>query len=159
MKQDWATWTISINQRTYIQNMVEKFRLTNAKLVTMPMESRGQFTKEQSLLSLWEIMQMWGIPYSGAIRSTLWPVVILRLDIAFVISILSQFIQNPGEVHREALKHLIVYLGCTKNLWLTFGGGKQSSKGSVMLIGLDKNTGIPFLVTCSTWELELWCRV
>src|ERR1700733_11996822 len=56
--------------------------------------------------------------------------VILRLDAAFAVGILSQFIQNPGKVHWEALKCLIVYLGCTKNLWLTFGGhGKTILEG------------------------------
>ena len=31
-------------------------------------------------------------------------------------------IQNPGQAHWEALKCVIVYLECTKDLWLTFGG-------------------------------------
>ena len=37
------------------------------------------------------------------------------------VSLLSQFIQNPGLAHWEALKQVIVYLGSTKDLWLTFG--------------------------------------
>ena len=41
------------------------------------------------------------------------------------IGVLVQFIQNPGNVHWEALKHVIIYLESMKNLWLTFGG--QSS--------------------------------
>ena len=38
------------------------------------------------------------------------------------MSLLSQFIQNPGPAHWEVLKWVIVYLGSTKDLWLTFGG-------------------------------------
>ena len=38
------------------------------------------------------------------------------------MSTLLQFIQNPGPAHWEALKHVIVFLGTTKDLWLTFGG-------------------------------------
>ena len=38
------------------------------------------------------------------------------------MSILLQFIQNPGSAHWEALKHVIVFLGSTKDLWLTFSG-------------------------------------
>ena len=41
---------------------------------------------------------------------------------ALAISLLSQFIQNPGPAHWEALKWVIVYLGSTKDLWLTIGG-------------------------------------
>jgi hypothetical protein len=39
---------------------------------------------------------------------------------------LLQFIQNPGPAHWEGLKHVINYLGCTKNLWLTCGGKKNT---------------------------------
>jgi hypothetical protein len=40
--------------------------------------------------------------------------------------VLSQFIQNPGPAHWEGVKRVVNYLGCTKNLWLTFGGGKDA---------------------------------
>ena len=46
----------------------------------------------------------------------------LDISAAYAIGILSQFVQNPGQLHWEALKCVIVYLGCTKDLWLTFGG-------------------------------------
>jgi hypothetical protein len=42
----------------------------------------------------------------------------------FTVGILSQFIQNSGHVHWEALKQVMVYLGST-NLWLTFGRQTQ----------------------------------
>ena len=63
-----------------------------------------------------------GVPYAEAIGSVLWPVMILRPDCAFAVSTLAQFVQNPGEVHWEAIKRVMVYLGITKSLWLTFGG-------------------------------------
>ena len=62
-----------------------------------------------------------GILYTEVISSVLWPVVVSRPDAALAISLLSQFIQNPGPAHWEALKWVIVYLGSTKDLWLTFG--------------------------------------
>jgi len=130
VKRDRAARTISINQRAYIQNMVDKFRLTNAKAVATPMESGAQFSKEQGPSTLRQTARMRGVPYAEAIGSALWPVVISRPDAALAIGILSQFIQNPGQAHWEALKRVIVYLGCTKDLWLTFGGhGKTVVEG------------------------------
>ena len=67
-------------------------------------------------------MHMQGVPYAEAIRSALWPIVVSWPDTAYAVGVLSQFIQNPGQAHWEALKCVIVYLGCTKDLWLTFGG-------------------------------------
>jgi hypothetical protein len=53
-------------------------------------------------------------------------VIVSRPDVAYAAGVLSQFIQNPGPAHWEGVKQVINYLGSTKNLWLTFGGGKDS---------------------------------
>jgi len=50
-------------------------------------------------------------------------------DISFTISTLSQFLNNPGHAHWKAIKHIFQYLLRTKNLQLTFGGGKHGLEG------------------------------
>ena len=72
---------------------------------------------------------MWDILYAQAIGSVLWPVVISHPDVAFTVGILSQFIQNPGQVHWEGVKRVITYLGNTKDLWLTFGRCRNTILG------------------------------
>ena len=126
IKRDRDAKTIAINQRAYIENMVEKFRLTGAKPVSTPMEPGTQFTVDQCPSSVTQTQKMRGVPYSEAIGSVLWPVVVSRPDAAYAVGILSQFIQNPGPAHWEGLKRVINYLGSTKNLWLTFGGQKET---------------------------------
>ena len=69
---------------------------------------------------------MEGIPYFKAIGLVLWLMVVLRLDTAYAVGILLQFIQNPGPTHWEGVKRVIMYLGCTNNLWLTFGSNKKT---------------------------------
>ena len=57
---------------------------------------------------------------------------ISRPDCAFAILTLAQFVQNPGKIHWEALKQVMVYLGTMKHLWLMFGSGpltKSIAKG------------------------------
>jgi hypothetical protein len=94
------------------------------------MEPRAQFSKEQGPFTPTQAMQMQGVPYAEAVGSVLWPMIVLRLDVAFAIGILSQSIQNPGKVHWEGLKHVIVYLESIKDFWLTFGGcGKSLPEG------------------------------
>jgi hypothetical protein len=126
IKRDRQARTISINQQAYIESMVEKFRLTSAKQVATPMEANAQFSKLQSPSSLSQVARMKGVPYSEAIGSALWPVVVSRPDAAYAVGVLSQFIQNPGQAHWEGVKRVISYLGSTKSLWLTFGGRKEA---------------------------------
>jgi hypothetical protein len=68
-----------------------------------------------------QIARMKGVPYSEAIGSILWPVMVSRPDAAFAVSTLSQYIQT-GPAHWEGVKRVILYLLTTKNHWLTWGG-------------------------------------
>ena len=102
--------------------MVDKFRLTNSAPVATPMVTGATFSTADSPSTPMQVARMRGIPYAEVISSILWPVVISRPDAAFAVSTLLQFIQNPGPAHWEALKRVIVFLGTTKDLWLTFGG-------------------------------------
>ena len=111
-----------INQRVYIDSIIERFRLTNARPITTPMEPGVVLVKEQRPESSKRSMGMDNIPYSEAIRSVLWAAMNYRPDIAYAVGVLAQFIQKPDNLHWEALKCIIVYLGSTKDLWLTFGG-------------------------------------
>ena len=74
-----------------------------------------------------QLAKMCGVPYAEAIGSVLWPVMISRPDCAFAVSTLVQFVQNPTRAHWEAVKRIMVYLGTTRALWLTFSG-KRSAK-------------------------------
>ena len=117
--------TLVTNQCMYIISLTEKFRITNAKPVNTPMEPNVAYSNQQSPLTSNQVARMQGVPYSEGIGSILWPAVVSRLDIAYAVGILSQFIKNPGQSHWEALKRVITYLNTTKNLWLTFGGGSK----------------------------------
>jgi hypothetical protein len=59
----------------------------------------------------------------------MWAAVGTRPDIAFPVGILSKFLDNPGLVHWEAVKHVFRYLQGTKDLRLTYGAGKKGLEG------------------------------
>ena len=40
----------------------------------------------------------------------MWAAVATRPDIAFTVSLLSQFLKNPGELHWKAMKRILRYL-------------------------------------------------
>ena len=90
------------------------------------MEPGTQFSVEQCPSSINQQSKMKRIPYSEAIGTVLWAAVVSRPDIAYATGTLSQFIQNPGYTHWEGVKWIIVYLGSTKDKWLTFGGKTET---------------------------------
>ena len=52
-----------------------------------------------------------------------------RLDIAFVVGVVSQLMSNPSKKHWDALKSILRYLSGTKDKCLCLG------KGDVSIIG------------------------
>ena len=68
IRRDREAKTILINQRTYIESMVEKFRLTNAKSVSTPMDPNSQFSLKQCPSTIDQVAKMRGVPYSEAVR-------------------------------------------------------------------------------------------
>ena len=122
IKRDRKNKTISINQHAYLESLAEKFQLTNTKLVKTPIEPGTHYSKEQGPSTPNQVAKMNRVLYSEAIGSILWPAVVSRLDVAYAIGILSQFIQNPRPLHWEGVKHVITYLYSMKQYCLTFGG-------------------------------------
>ena len=59
------------------------------------------------------------ISYREAIGSLMWAAVATQPDIAFAASLLSQFLENPGELHWRAVKRAMRYLKGMKNYKLT----------------------------------------
>ena len=66
-----------------------------------------------------------------------------RPDIAFVMSMVAQFCQDPRPEHWEAVKCIYRYLLGTKKLALTFGEGKQGLKGFTDADGACHDHDIP----------------
>jgi hypothetical protein len=59
----------------------------------------------------------------------MWAAVATRPDIAFAVSLLSQFMENPGRIHWEAIKRVFRYLRGTKNNELILGKTKDGLVG------------------------------
>ena len=80
---------LAINQQAYIEGMVERFGMAQAKLVSMPMEPGVQFSVDQCLSSANQVARMCGVLYIQAIGSVLWPVVVSRPDAAYAVGVTS----------------------------------------------------------------------
>jgi hypothetical protein len=129
-----VTWdrdnrTISLSQTTYIESILERYALTSARAYAMPMVPRVLYSRDQSPSTPQEADRMRNVPYREAIGSLMYASLMTRPDITFGVVTLLQFLDNPGDAHWEAVKHILCYLSGTKTLALTYGEERHDLLG------------------------------
>ena len=93
------------------------------------MDPSIRFSKEQCPQTPEEVADMCKVPYREAIGSLNYCAVATRPDIAFPVSLLAQFMENPGRIHWEAVKRIFRYLLGTKNWKLMYGTTDSGLEG------------------------------
>lgn len=91
------------------------------------------------------------VPFRAALGSLMYLAIGTRPDIAFVVSTLAQFTENPGWTHWEVLKHIYWYLIGTKAWSLTYGTESKGLEGYTDANGASQEhrhaiSGYAFLV-------------
>ena len=95
---------ISLSQRAYIETILKCFYIEDAKPSYTLMNTGTMLLKEQSPSTDNQKRDMDNIPYQPAIGLLMYAAISTCLDIAFPISILSQFMRNPIRTYWEAVK-------------------------------------------------------
>ncbi|CCE34829.1 related to retrotransposon HobS hobase [Claviceps purpurea 20.1] len=112
---------IFLSHEAYISKIGDKFNQTNrATFPAIPIPAID-FHKSDSQADKATIKT-----YQEKIGSILYTAIMIRPDVAFAASKLSQFLTNPSPEHMRAADQVIRYLVLTKHLALSFGhGGMQ----------------------------------
>ncbi|XP_075096571.1 secreted RxLR effector protein 161-like [Nicotiana tabacum] len=69
------------------------------------------------------------VPYASAVGSFMYVMLCTRLDICFVVGMVSRFRSNPGREHWTAIKHIIKYLKRTRDYMLVYHSGDLAPIG------------------------------
>jgi hypothetical protein len=123
---DRAAHTISLSQEAYIDAILSRFALSDAKAYGTPMTPGAIYSKKNAPSSPNESVHMKNTPYRQAIGSLMYAAVATR---PFAVSSLSQFFDNPGTLHWEATKQVFLYLAGTKYHQLMYGGERHDFEG------------------------------
>ena len=111
--RDRVKRTLTFNQSRYAQKVIDRFGMTNA---------RGQATPMDPALDLTQPSPPTSEPYREAIGSLMYLMVGTRPDLAYCVGVLAKHVQNPTQLHWEAVKRVIRYVVQTRNVGLVFGG-------------------------------------
>jgi len=112
---------LRIYQKDYIQEALNRFRMSDCNPVGTPMEPGSKLEKNTK-----EDNNMNGIPYMEAVGSLLYLSQISRPDIAFAVNVASTFSNNPNQSHWNAVKRIFRYLKGTLNYNLTYSKSNHS---------------------------------
>ena len=97
---------ISLSQTTYIDTIITCFGLTDTQPQPMPMLPNAVYSKDDSPSDLTHTTCMKKVPYQEVVGSLMYATVVMRPDISFTVSTLSQFLENLGEHHWDAVKRI-----------------------------------------------------
>jgi hypothetical protein len=119
--RDREARTISLSQTSYIDTILSHFSLSDAKPVASPISPGAVLSKANAPSDATEMARMSKTPYREAVGSLMYAAVATRPDITFTVSALSQFLENPSDIHWEHVKRVFRYLAGTKTHTLTYG--------------------------------------
>ena len=112
---------IHLDQCAYLEKVLERCGMTNARPATTPLPAgyQPEPNKEQSTPELRSRFQM-------VIGSLLYIMLGTRPDLAFAVTKLSQFASNPSEEHLKRALYICRYLVGTKDYSLVYKGKAQA---------------------------------
>ena len=125
IKRDMNSRTLLLSQDKYINKVLSRFNMKNAKVVSTPLGVHFRLSKEQSPKTEEERAYMAKVPYASEIGSLMYVMVCTRPDIAQAVGAVSRYMNNPGKLHWEAVKWILRYLRGTTSKALCFKGGVE----------------------------------
>ncbi|WVZ02271.1 hypothetical protein V8G54_023077 [Vigna mungo] len=128
IKRDRPGGNLFLSQECYLQKVISRYRMAESKMANTPVGQHLKLTKEQCPKTEEERKKMESVPFSNGIGSIMYGMVCTRPDVAHGVSVLSQFMVNPGPTHWEALKWMLRYIRGSLGTGLFFqnnfqGGG------------------------------------
>ncbi|KAH9649068.1 hypothetical protein KPL70_025842 [Citrus sinensis] len=102
--------SLFLTQQSYIQKVLVRFGMNYGKQVLTPLASHFKLFAAQCPQTEAEQQKMVCIPYSSAVGSLMYAMVLTRPDISHVVSLVSRFMANPGYEHWTVVQWIMRYL-------------------------------------------------
>eukprot|EP00253_Pinus_taeda_P023224 PITA_23224 len=104
IKRDRAKRKLWLNQRKYVETILQRFNMQDSKPVKVPILVGVRLSAEQCPKAQEEEEDMSHLPYASAVSSLMYAMVCIRPDIAHAVGVLSRFMSKPGKEHWTAVK-------------------------------------------------------
>jgi hypothetical protein len=116
----------ALNQSTYIDKVLKRIKMENAKKGFLPMSHGVTLSRNQCPKIVDERVQMSGVPYASAVGSIMYAMICTRPDVSYALSVSSRYQSDPGVAHWTVVKNILKYLRRTKDMLLVYEEKKKS---------------------------------
>ncbi|KAL8147454.1 hypothetical protein AgCh_004963 [Apium graveolens] len=123
--RDRSRKLIGLSQSIYIDKVLHRFGMQEAKKGYVPMSHGILISKDNYPKSLDDKGRMSKVPYASAIGSIMYVMICTRLDVSYALSMTRRYQSNPSEGHWTAVKNIRKYLKRTKDSFLVYGGDEK----------------------------------
>lgn len=122
--RDRANRTLTLCQSQYIDTIVKRFGMEDSHPESTPCALGLDLRKAVGEMKAEEAEKMRNVPYSSAVGAIMYAMLGTRPDIAYAVSVLSQFMHDPRLEHWKAVKRVLRYLKGTRDHKLVYDGGE-----------------------------------
>ena len=116
--RDRSKRLIGLSQSTYIDKVLHRFGMQEAKRGFVPMSHGIMISKEDCPKSSDDKDRMNKVPYASVIGSIIYVMICTRSDVSYALSMTSRYQSIPGEGHSTAVKNILKYHKRTKDSFL-----------------------------------------
>lgn len=108
---------IFLNQSLYANQILSKFNMNDCKTISTPMDQTIDNCDDS---------EPENYPYREAIGNLMFLATVTRPDIAYAVGVLSRFMENPKNIHVNAVKRIMRYIKSTKDHGLFYNSNYLS---------------------------------
>ena len=121
--------TMFLSQEKYLKKVLEVFDMSNVKPVLLSLASHFRLSNLLCPQTEAEKQDMANVPYTNAVGSLMYAMVLTRPDISHVVSVVNRYMTQPVKVHWKAVKWILKYLNGTVNCGMMYGKTKANCEG------------------------------
>lgn len=122
--RDRKSKTFTMNQASYIQDLVETYHLEDTRPVNTPCDDHFKDLRKND-----DPTHVTENPYCPLIGALLWVSNGTRPDVTYAVNRLSAFMSSPTDHHWKAAQRVLVYLRDTSSYSITLGGNDLTLSG------------------------------
>ena len=121
---DRSNKLVALSQEHYIKKIFEWFNMQDCNPIDTPFARGENLSKEMSQKTPEEKKKMSNVSYSNVVWSLMYATMCTRLDIYYVVKMVSLYLENPRIMHWKAIKSILRNLKGTKDYSLCYQGKK-----------------------------------